>query len=196
MPPGVPGGDRLGGKATEMGATMKRRLIPTLLASVLLVTGGAAVAAGPEADPSSREALPKQVVKQLAEVKRATERFRDVKVAVAAGYQPAEECVESRAGAMGLHYLNGELLGDPALDPRKPEVLIYLPGKGDRLRLVAVEWLALDTGQPAPRVLGRRLQGPMTHGGTAPSHYDLHAWLFEPNPRGTFAQWNPRLRCA
>ena len=27
-------------------------------------------------------------------------------------------------------------------------------------------------------------------------HYDLHIWLFEHNPSGLYAQWNPSLSCA
>jgi hypothetical protein len=28
-----------------------------------------------------------------------------------------------------------------------------------------------------------------------PIHYDLHVWLFKPNPAGVFASWNPRVHC-
>lgn len=137
----------------------------------------------------------KRVLKQLAQVKRATARFRDPKAAKAAGYLPTDECVDSRSGAMGFHYVNPGLIADPALDPRRPEILLYVPTQDGRRRLGGVEYFVLDTGQPAPRILGRRLDGPMTHGGTAPSHYDLHVWVFEPNRRGVFAQYNPRFRC-
>ena len=58
-----------------------------------------------------------------------------------------------------------------------------------------VEWMQLDTGQRAPRIMGRRFQGPMTHNGTAPSHFDLHVWTVRKNPRGTFAQYNRRVSC-
>jgi hypothetical protein len=34
----------------------------------------------------------------------------------------------------------------------------------------------LDTGQRAPRLFGRRFDGPMNHNGTAPWHFDLHVW--------------------
>ena len=40
--------------------------------------------------------------------------------------------------------------------------------------------MVLDTGQEkAPRILGHTFQGPMTHNGTAPSHYDLHVWTVQ-----------------
>lgn len=29
-----------------------------------------------------------------------------------------------------------------------------------------------------------------------PRHYDLHAWIiYQPNPKGVFAQWNPAGSC-
>jgi hypothetical protein len=97
---------------------------------------------------------------------------------------------------MGVHYINGALLGDPKLDLRKPELLLYEPQDGGGMKLVGVEWMVLDTGQDrAPRIMGRRFDGPMNHGGTAPWHYDLHVWTVRRNPRGAFAQYNPRVSC-
>jgi hypothetical protein len=56
--------------------------------------------------------------------------------------------------------------------------------------------MVLDKGQEkAPRILGQTFQGPMTHDGTAPSHYDLHLWTLKRNPKGPFTQYNPRVSC-
>jgi hypothetical protein len=33
------------------------------------------------------------------------------------------------------------------------------------------------------------------HGPGMPIHYDLHLWIWAPNPRGMFAQYNPAVRC-
>jgi hypothetical protein len=97
---------------------------------------------------------------------------------------------------MGIHYLNGDLIADPALDFRKPEILLYEPQADGALRLVAIEYFVLDTGRDAaPRILGHSFQGPMTHGGTGPSHYDLHGWTVKGNPRSLFAQYNPSVSC-
>jgi hypothetical protein len=30
---------------------------------------------------------------------------------------------------------------------------------------------------------------------TSPVHYDLHVWVCEANASGTFAQFNPEVRC-
>ncbi len=162
-----------------------RRLIPTITACAALL----AIAAGAGADTD-------RTASQLAKVKRATAAFKDVSKAEAAGYARAGECVTARTGAMGVHYINGALLGDPRLDIRKPEVLLYEPQEDGSMKLVGVEYFVLDSGQRAPRIMGRRFQGPMTHGGTAPSHYDLHVWTVRRNPRGTFAQYNRRVSCA
>lgn len=96
----------------------------------------------------------------LAEVRAATERFRDVKVALAEGYiqDPAGMCVTAEMegrpaeeGAMGIHYFRPDLLGitgppDPRVsgtgtstDFRRPAVLIYEPQADGALELVAVE---------------------------------------------------------
>lgn len=96
----------------------------------------------------------------LAAVRAATERFKDVKVALAEGYvaAPGNMCETSsmmgRAGpdmAMGIHYFRPDLLqlkGPP--NPRvdgtgthtdflKPAILIYEPQADGSLVLVAVE---------------------------------------------------------
>jgi hypothetical protein len=171
---------------------IRYRLIPTMIGCVALL----AVAAAAGAERGSSAAMPPRVVKQLEQAKRATARFKDVAQAEAAGYTAGGECVTSRKGGMGVHYVNVDLIADPALDHRKPEILLYEPQADGTLRLVAIEYFVLDTGQrSAPRILGQRFQGPMTHGGTAPRHYDLHVWSLKRNPRGTFAQYNPRLSC-
>ena len=33
------------------------------------------------------------------------------------------------------------------------------------------------------------------HNPTMPIHYDLHVWVVDNNPSGTFAQWNPDFHC-
>jgi hypothetical protein len=78
---------------------------------------------------------------ELAEVRRATAAFHDVADAAAAGYVFGETCVESPAGVMGVHTPNPGLIGTQALDPTRPEVLLYLPKPGGGMRLTGVEYL-------------------------------------------------------
>lgn len=166
---------------------MFRRAASLLLAASLL----GAVAAAPVA-------AAEPIGAQLAQVRAATARFQNVDVAIAAGYMPTDECVEIPLGGMGLHYVNIGAFFDPSLDPATPEVLLYAPS-GNGVRLVGVEWVVVDADQnPATvqdlTVLGQPLAGPMTHDGL-PLHYERHAWTWQPNPNGMFADWNPRVSC-
>jgi hypothetical protein len=54
----------------------------------------------------------------------------------------------------------------------------------------------LATDDDRPSILGVEFDGPMLgHEPGQPIHYDLHAWLFEPNPEGVMSPWNPRVTC-
>ena len=96
----------------------------------------------------------------LAEVRAATERFRDVNVALAEGYvrDPLDLCDTAdmmgrpaELGAMGIHFFRPDLLGitappNPRVDGTgthtdflKPSILIYEPQADGSLGLVAVE---------------------------------------------------------
>jgi hypothetical protein len=107
--------------------------------------------------------------------------------------------VEYPPGAMGVHFLNTANIG-PALDPAKPQVLIYEPVNG-KLKLVAAEWLmpVAVAGDKAPSVLGQTLVGPMAgHEPIMPAelrHYDLHVWLWKNNPKGVFTSTNAAVKC-
>ena len=133
----------------------------------------------------------------LTAVRAATARFHSTVQAERAGYQRTPECVSSPAGAMGVHFENPALMQDPAVDPLQPEILVYAPDENGTLELVAVEYYveAADVAA-APSLFGRTFQGPMPahHPGMA-RHYDLHAWVWAPNPAGTFALFNPTLSC-
>lgn len=158
---------------------------------------------------------------ELAAVRRATAAFHDVANAVAAGYSTeGEPCVESPAGAMGVHAPNPALAASQSLDPNQPEVLLYLPESGGGLRLIGVEYVQAvllrnpATGQvapwfasgpwpstyqvvtPTPQLFGETFQGPMPgHNPSMPWHWDLHVWVWAHNPAGMFAQWNAALHC-
>ena len=101
----------------------------------------------------------------LEEVRAATKRFKDVKVALAEGYiaPPGDMCevaammgYPARLGGMGVHYFRPDLLGikgppNPRVDGdgthtdfRKPSILIYEPQADGSLELVAVENLVFE----------------------------------------------------
>ncbi len=59
-------------------------------------------------------------------VQDSTERFKDVNVAIAEGYALQFGCVSGdSAGAMGLHYVNANLVSGGVLDATHPQIVIY-----------------------------------------------------------------------
>lgn len=132
---------------------------------------------------------------QLAAVRQATEKYHDVNAAIADGYIPAESCVASPDGGMGYHYINPQLASDLTTDPLRPELLLYAPA-GNGVKLVGVEYFQADAGQERPMVLGQPFHGPMPgHEPGMPTHYDLHVWIWQANPNGISAPWNPQIHC-
>lgn len=132
----------------------RRTFVAAGLAALSL---SAALAAGVTATSEPR---PGPGEPTLAEVRQLTERFRDVKVALAEGYirDPMNLCDTAEMmgrpasmGAMGIHYFRPDLLGITAppsprvngtgthTDFRKPSILIYEPQADGSLQLVAVE---------------------------------------------------------
>jgi hypothetical protein len=96
---------------------------------------------------------------EIAAIRAATEKYQDVKAALADGYipDPAGQCVTAEAeglppewGAMGIHYLNPAALKITATKPRvdgmstytdfmKPAILLYEPQADGSLVLTGVE---------------------------------------------------------
>lgn len=135
-------------------------------------------------------------------VKAATARYHSVQQAEKAGYRLDPHCAASPAGVMGFHYENAELMADDAIDPLRPEILVYVPKKNGKLELVALEYWKRDadgnlaTSGDRPSLFGVPFDGPMPgHGPVMPVHYDLHVWLFRDNPSGFHAPFNPSLSC-
>jgi hypothetical protein len=136
---------------------------------------------------------------ELIPVRQALEKYQDPIVAVRDGYFSTVECVEYPTGGMGVHFLNPAHIG-PLPDPMRPQILVYEP-VGDKLVLIAAEWfIPLATGvKEHPLLFGQRFDGPMEgHEPLLPAglhHYDLHVWLFKPNPAGVFNAVNPHVKC-
>lgn len=184
---------------SDLPRTAARSGLVTLL--LLGITAGASVA---------QDNGPVELTPRLRELKAGLEQYQDPIRAVHDGYFSTLACVDFPhgasegtmqyvAGGMGVHFLNTSLVG-PTLDPTKPQVLIYEP-VGDKLQLVAAEWFMPTevAGGTRPSVFGRQLQGPMEgHQPIMPAgmhHYDLHVWLWKPNPAGVFSPTNPDVSC-
>ena len=168
-----------------------RRFVPLIALGALAasLTSGVALAGNGSLPP------------ELQAVRAAVARYHSVEQAEADGYVRTSPCESSPAGTMGVHYRNSALLG-PGNDPSRPEILLYVPNENGSLKLVAVEYFAVDgdqnlaTDPDRPSLFGRAFDGPMPgHHAAMPIHYDLHVWVVESNPAGPFAMWNPAIRC-
>jgi len=160
--------------------------------------------------PASAQ-TPKDPAADLKRAREALERYKDPVAAIHDGYFSTLGCVTYpkpgaagqvpyAAGGMGVHFFNGALMGAP-LDPTKPQVLVYEPGAGGKLQLVAAEWFVPLTPElkGRPELFGRPFDGPMEgHHPLMPHglhHYDLHVWLWKDNPVWMFAPTNPKIKC-
>ena len=77
-------------------------------------------------------------------VRDSTERFKDVKVAEAEGYALQFGCVSGDdSGAMGLHYVNGDLVNSGVLDATRPQIVIYEAMPGGGLKLIGADYLVI-----------------------------------------------------
>jgi hypothetical protein len=139
----------------------------------------------------------------IAGVRAATAAFHDLAAAEAAGYGPFYVCTDENggAGAMGQHYVNGGLVGTTEVDPLTPEALVFEPMPGGGSRLVGVEYVTFQGAWDAahasrPALFGRTfaLVGAGNRYGLPP-FYQLHVWLWRPNPSGMFNDWNPKVTC-
>jgi hypothetical protein len=138
----------------------------------------------------------------VEKVRKATERYRDIRVALREKWVQATPCVSGpNEGAMGVHFTFPGRIGDGILDPEQPELLIYEPLGGNRWRLVGVEFVELaevwDTQNTTPAILDGHLMNlvPAPNRYGLPAFYELHVWGWEPNPKGNFADWNTRVTC-
>jgi hypothetical protein len=135
-------------------------------------------------------------------IRESTERFRDVGVAEAEGYGLLFGCVSgSDAGAMGMHFVNGSLIGDDVLDPTRPEIVIYEPTANGRLRLIGADFLVFAEVWDAKHDAPPQLMGQLFHLFEAPNRfglpafYTLHVWAWKESPTGTFVNWHSNVSC-
>ena len=172
---------------------MSRNIIRTLAVAAIVVLAAATAASAHAAT--------------LDQVRRATAPYRQLNVAKAAGFGLLKDaagihCIsEPGMGAMGVHYVNGDLVGDDTVNALHPEAMVYQPIPGHPLRLVAVEyvvfkaaWAKTHTGRP--HLFGQTFMlSPAGNRFGLPAFYSLHAWIWKHNPAGMFEMWNPNVTC-
>jgi hypothetical protein len=129
----------------------------------------------------------------LAEkVREANARFTDVAAATAEGYAPIPCVSGPTGGAMGIHYVNGNLIDD-RVEIGKPEAVMYEPGAVGQMELIAVEYIATAGPKDLEGHLFNLVTAPNRYG--LPDFYELHVWAWRENPTGTFADMNPSVSC-
>src|SRR3954471_22784219 len=105
--------------------------------------------------------LTRQQSALLKIVRDSTARFQDASVAEHEGYALTFGCVSGPdSGAMGLHYVNGDILGTNEVDATRPQIVIYEPTPGGRPKLTGADylvfadaWDAKHPGEP-PELMG------------------------------------------
>jgi hypothetical protein len=135
-------------------------------------------------------------------VRQATERFKDVSVAEKEGYQLQFGCVSGPdSGAMGLHYVNGDIVNSGVIDPTRPQIVIYEPTPDGKLKLIGADFLVIASvwdakNQGPPELMGQLFhyfESPNRFG--LPAFYTLHVWAWKDNPNGAFVNWHPKVSC-
>jgi len=184
---------------------MKGRTLGAVIA-MLTATIGTALAHDHDAASPAFQTLSAKDQQRAGElvsiVRGATTRYRDVANAQADGYELMFGCVSgSEWGAMGLHYVNMQLVVDGKLDATRPEIVIYEPLPYGRRRIVgadylvfAADWHAKNTA--APQIEGQLMhliESPNRYG--LPAFYTLHVWAWKDNPNGPFVNWHPKVSC-
>ena len=188
-----------------------RTLVVAITGAVALAGHAAAATACPQHDLATALTAPAHA---------ATAKYNSLDLAKKSGYSILADaagitCIaEPEMGAMGTHYVNGDLVKDPAIDAKHPEALVYAPDRQGGLHLAALEYVVIkadwDAEQPKPPSLGvgasetpappvlfghefNFTDAPNRYG--LPPFYSLHAWIWKENPMGTFEMWNPSVQC-
>jgi hypothetical protein len=179
-------------------STLRRQPMKTALLALSLMLPLAAVAAEQVASTLSPPRPNRSPL--VDKVRAATAQYQDINFALNnnEGWVVGTPCVSGpNEGAMGVHLINPNRVGDGVLDASQPEALIYEPMAGGAFRLVGVEFIAL-----ASTIAGAAtLEGHLLNFVDKPNRYgldpfwEMHVWAWEDNPNGNFADWNTNVSC-
>lgn len=212
--------NNLSGHLSKIGMNMSKLFRALIISSTLAISSALAVSSALLASSASAEVPRNQPSEALQQLARQLEPYKDVDYATQNGYVQVSGCeTHPTLGTMGYHYARPDLLGLTApVDGRvngtgtytganPPALLLYVPdGQGGR-KLAGIEMLVFAEAWDAqnnhpPMFNGREFNYMVDDPDTQPDdahgfmpHYDLHIWLYEHNPSGLYAQWNPALSC-
>lgn len=134
------------------------------------------------------------VDRDIARVRAATNAYHVLDSAVVAGYSGTiPGCIDHPPyGAMGFHHPNRALYDDK-VEVERPEMLVYGRTSDGHYKLNGVEYIvpysAWSRSEP-PTIMGQSLER-----SDALEIWYRHVWIWEENPSGLFADWNPRVKC-
>lgn len=132
---------------------------------------------------------------QLAALRQVTAKYHDFQAAKDAGWDAKiTSCMTSAAGGMGFHYGNMRYIADGVARADQPELLLFEPRSNGGMKLVAVEYIVpyeLHARDAAPPMLFDQPFKQVDAFGV----WGLHVWVWQGNPSGTFADWNPNVNC-
>lgn len=140
----------------------------------------------------------------LKVVRESTAKYKDVSAAEADGYHLLFGCVSGPdSGAMGLHYVNLDLVSSGVIDATRPQIVIYEPMPDGHQQLIGADFLVIASdwdkahpGQGAPQLMGQLFhyfESPNRFG--LPAFYTLHVWAWKKSPTGAFVNWHPNVSC-
>src|SRR3954465_3585069 len=197
-------------EATMTVGRIGKNLMVSAIGALMLIGGvpARALAQGDHSHgitPQPQEQTPQQKARTGALIKagqEATERFQQPAAAEAEGYALQFGCVSgSDAGAMGLHFVNGALVGDGEIDAPRPEIVLYEPLPNGKLRLTGADYLVLADAWNAKHAGPPQLMGQLFHLFDSPNRFGLPAFYaldvgaWKESPTGTFVNWNTNVSC-
>ena len=134
------------------------------------------------------------------DVRLATGAYHSLDAAIADGYAPfglddpeVATCFENEAGGMGVHYVRNI---DDSVSATDPEAVVYEITPDGATRLVGVEYIVPQEfveDEDGNVVSLPSLLGHDFHKHSFLPVYILHAWVWEDNPDGMHADFNPTV---
>lgn len=123
---------------------------------------------------------------ELEDAREVVSQYGDVDLAIEAGYELSFPYIYNEDGVTGLIFVNHS---QSDIEPELPNALLYNLDEAGTYDLLGAKWFASTSSvTEPPSLFGEEFSGPRP-GETddIPEHYGLHAWLFEENPAGMFA---------
>ena len=170
---------------------------PHIAIVALLAACGRAPAqqASMRSSPPAANASQAAIDVDVKRVRAATAAFRVLDSAVAAGYpREVPNCLRHpEHGTMGFHHLNPKLT-DAKVELERPEILLFGRNAKGEYMLTGVEYIvpyrfhARDSEPPTVMRQQLKRSDPL-------QLWYLHVWVWEDNPSGLFADYNPTVSC-